>query len=165
MAHKELNLRERRAIEDMLNAKMSVGEIAAEIGRHRSTVYREIKRNYYNDEEIPYLNGYYGVNAQDYATDRRARRRKLVRLDGLRKAVITQLKEGWSPEQIAGRLQFEGHPINPENLRATCQTVVRNEGRIIRVSHVALCFRLIDPSMNGLTTLTPARRLANGRAI
>jgi IS30 family transposase len=26
-------------------------------------------------------------------------------------AVITQLKEGWSPEQIAGRLVFEGHAI------------------------------------------------------
>ncbi|QCO58110.1 helix-turn-helix domain-containing protein (plasmid) [Pseudorhodobacter turbinis] len=28
----------------MLNAKMSVPEIAAEIGRHVSTVYRDIKR-------------------------------------------------------------------------------------------------------------------------
>lgn len=111
MAHTELNVRERRRIEDMLNAKISVGEIAADIGRHKSTVYREIKRNYYHDEEIPYLNGYYGLNAQNYATDRRARRRKLVRLDELRKAVIAQLKEGWSPEQIAGRLQFEGQTI------------------------------------------------------
>ena len=38
MAHKELNLRERRVIEDILNAKISVREIAAEIGRHVSTV-------------------------------------------------------------------------------------------------------------------------------
>ena len=44
MAHAELDLRERRAIEDMLNTKMPVSKIAAEIGRHRSTVYREIKR-------------------------------------------------------------------------------------------------------------------------
>jgi IS30 family transposase len=35
MAHTELGLRERRTIEDMLNAKMSVESIAAEIGRHR----------------------------------------------------------------------------------------------------------------------------------
>jgi hypothetical protein len=84
MAHTELDLRERRAIEDMLNAKMPVSKIAAEIGRHRSTVYREIKRNYFNDEELPYLNGYYGMNAQKYASDRRARKRKLIRLDDLR---------------------------------------------------------------------------------
>lgn len=37
MAHTEIGLRERRTIEDMLNAKMSVDKIAAEIGRHRST--------------------------------------------------------------------------------------------------------------------------------
>ena len=58
MAHTELDLRERRAIEDMLNAKVSVNKIAAVIGRHPSTVYREIKRNYFYDDELPYLNGY-----------------------------------------------------------------------------------------------------------
>lgn len=111
MAHRELNLRERRAIEDMLNAKIAVREIAAEIDRHVSTVYREIKRNHYDDKELPELNGYYGMVAQRAASQRRARRRKLVRLAGLRKAVIKQLKEGWSPEQIAGRLQFESQSV------------------------------------------------------
>ncbi len=43
MAHTELDLRERRAIEDMLYAKIPVSQIAVEIGRHRSTVYRELK--------------------------------------------------------------------------------------------------------------------------
>lgn len=111
MAHTELDLRERRAIEDMLYAKVPVSKIAAEIGRHRSTVYREIKRNSYCDEELPYLDGYYGVNAQRYAAARRTRRRKLIRLPKLREAVIDRLKEGWSPEQIAGRLAFEGQSI------------------------------------------------------
>ena len=97
MAHTELNLRERRTIEDMLNAKIPVREIAAEIGRHVSTIYRDIKRNRYADEDLPELNGYYGVVAQRAAVQRRARRQKLVRLVGLRKAVIKQLKEGWSP--------------------------------------------------------------------
>ncbi|EBA14477.1 putative insertion sequence transposase protein [Roseobacter sp. SK209-2-6] len=45
-----------------------MSKIAAEIGRHRSTVYREIKRNYFSDEELPYLSGYYGMNAQKYAS-------------------------------------------------------------------------------------------------
>lgn len=44
MAHTESGLRERRTIEDMLNAKISVDKIAVEIGRHRSTVFREIQR-------------------------------------------------------------------------------------------------------------------------
>ncbi|MCD9149723.1 helix-turn-helix domain-containing protein [Pseudophaeobacter flagellatus] len=70
MAHRELNLRERRAIEDMLNAAIPVREIAAEIGRHVSTIYRDIKRNGYTDTELPELNGYYGVVAQRTATQR-----------------------------------------------------------------------------------------------
>nr|WP_245759311.1 IS30 family transposase [Tranquillimonas alkanivorans] len=111
MAHIELDLRERRAIEEMLNAKIPVSRIAAEIGRHRSTVYREIRRNRFEDDELTYLSGYYGVNAQRYADARRTRRRKLVRLEELRDAVVAQLKEGWSPEQIAGRLGYEGLPV------------------------------------------------------
>jgi len=111
MVHTELDLSERRVIEDMLNAKMPVSKIATELGRHRSTVYRDIQRNGFVDEELPQLNGYYGVTAQNSALRRRARRRKLVRLEHLRTSVIAQLKEGWSPEQIAGRLQFEGQPV------------------------------------------------------
>jgi IS30 family transposase len=88
MAHKELNLRERRRIEDMLNAKIAMREIASEISRHVSTVFREMKRHHYDDKELPELNGYFGVVAQDRATERRARRRKLARLVSLRKAVI-----------------------------------------------------------------------------
>ncbi|MFP5510992.1 MAG: transposase, partial [Alphaproteobacteria bacterium] len=118
MAHRELNLRERRAIEDMLNAKMSVDKIAAEVGRHRSTVYREIKRNRFVDDELPNLNGYYGMNAQRSAVERRARRRKLVRFVDLRVHVIKQLEEGWSPEQIAGRLRYEG-----QDLRVSHETI------------------------------------------
>ena len=120
MTHTELDLLERRTIEDMLNAKMSVREIATEIGRHFSTVYRDIKRNGYTDTELPELNGYYGVVAQKTATQRRARRRKLVRLVDLRNAVIGQLKEGWSPEQIAGRMKLERHPM-----RVSHETIYR----------------------------------------
>ena len=113
MAHKELDLRERRRIEDLLNAKLPVSTIAAEIGRRRSTVYREIKRNAFaaDTDEVAYLDGYYGMVAQRKASDRRARRRKLIRLVDLREAVVDRLKAGWSPEQIAGRMRFEGLPV------------------------------------------------------
>ncbi len=67
-----LNLRERRRIEDMLNAKITVREIAEEIGGHLSTDYREIKRNHYDDKDLSELNGYYGLVAQDAANERRA---------------------------------------------------------------------------------------------
>ncbi|MEO1024009.1 MAG: IS30 family transposase, partial [Pseudomonadota bacterium] len=111
MAHTELDLRERRAIEDMLNAKVPVSKIAAEIGRHRSSIYREIKRNGFEDDELSELNGYYGMVAQREASKRRARRRKLVRFEDLRAHVFTQLRIGWTPEQIAGRLGYDDQPV------------------------------------------------------
>nr|WP_237212582.1 helix-turn-helix domain-containing protein [Ruegeria lacuscaerulensis] len=63
---------------------MVVSKIAAEIGRHRSTVYREIRRNGYADGELPHLSGYYGVKVQRTAHSRRSRRCKLIRLESLR---------------------------------------------------------------------------------
>ena len=111
MAHRELDLRERRLVEDLLQAKMSVASIATRLSRHRSTIYREIRRNRFHDSELPQLSGYYGMLAQKQAAERRHRRRKLIRMTALREAVIDRLKAGWSPEQIAGRLQFEGQSV------------------------------------------------------
>lgn len=87
----------------MLNAKVPVSKIAAEIDRHRSTVYRDIKRNGFEDEELPYLHGYYGVNAQRTALARRARRRKLIRLKDLRAAQHWVMVELLAPGAGAGR--------------------------------------------------------------
>ena len=168
MAHTELDLRERRAIEDMLNAKVPVSKIAAEVGRHRSTVYREIKRNGFEDEELPELNGYYGVVAQREAAKRRARRRKLVRLEDLRAHVVTQLKIGWTPEQIAGRLAYDGQPVRVSH-ETIYAYVYSAEGQSEELaSHLpsrrkkrqpryarrprGQVFRRIGPSMNALTT-------------
>ena len=53
--------------------------------------------------------GYWHVHAQQLATARRGPQRKLIRHDALRLAVIDRLQEGWSPEQIAGRMRFENH--------------------------------------------------------
>ena len=68
--HTEPSLRERRTIEDMSSAIISVCKIATEIGWHRATVYREIKRNLLVDDELPKLNGYYRVSAQRTAVNR-----------------------------------------------------------------------------------------------
>lgn len=94
MKRTELNLAERRTIEDLLHRKVNVTEIAHRMNRHRATVYREIKRNFFKDNELPELNGYYGMLAQKSAAERRARRRKLVRIPELREAVIDRLQEG-----------------------------------------------------------------------
>ncbi len=56
-----LNLEERRKIAQWLNAKMPVPEMADRLSRAPSTIYRELKRNYYEDEELPELNGYHAT--------------------------------------------------------------------------------------------------------
>lgn len=103
----ELNLEERRRLAQLLGHKVRVSEIAEVLGRHRSTIYREIRRNWWHDREVPAADGYCPVTAQKLAADRRARQRKLARHPELRAAVIDRLRQGWSPEQIAGRLSVE----------------------------------------------------------
>lgn len=110
MAHSELDLRDRRKSDDMLRAK-PVNEVGVALGRHRFTIYREIRRNRFVDAELPYLTGYWGVVAQDKAVARRVRRRKLIRLAALLDAVVDRLKAGLSPEQIARRLRCEGQAV------------------------------------------------------
>lgn len=60
-----LKLDERRKLAKWLEAKMPVPEIADRLGRDPSTIYRDIKRNRYADKEIPELNGYHAIVAQD----------------------------------------------------------------------------------------------------
>jgi len=107
LSYCQLDLDERRRIDRMHQKRMPIADIAQAIGRHRSTVYRELKRNRFVDDEIPDLNGYCCLTAQDKARDRRVRHSKLVRHIELREAVVDRLKVGWSPEQIAGRLRHE----------------------------------------------------------
>ena len=63
MAHTELVSREGRKIDDFLNVKMSVNKFAAEIGSHRSPVFRKINRNWFVEDELPRLNAQRSVLA------------------------------------------------------------------------------------------------------
>jgi IS30 family transposase len=71
---------------------MSVDKVAAEIGSHRSTLFREIKDSQFVDDERRKLNGHHRMIAQRSAVDRRTGRHKLVRFVALRMHVITQLE-------------------------------------------------------------------------
>jgi IS30 family transposase len=51
------------------------------------------------------------VTAQNAYEHRRAVHRKLIVNPDLKAAVEDRLKAGWSPEQIAGRMRLERHPI------------------------------------------------------
>lgn len=107
---------------------MPVPEIADHLGRAPSTIYRELRRNAFEDKEMPELNGYHALVAQEIYEGRRAIHRKLIRHPEIKAAVEDALKSGWSPEQIAGRMRLERHPI-----RISHETIYRfaysKEGR------------------------------------
>ncbi|MGZ2483517.1 IS30 family transposase [Rhizobium pisi] len=104
----QITLADRRRLHQLVAAKVPVNEMARQLGRHRSTIYREIKRNTFRDRELPDYDGYYSTVAHDISKERRRRLRKLRRHPNLRTEIINQLEARWSPEQIAGRLLSEG---------------------------------------------------------
>ena len=106
----QLSLEERRTLSHLHFNKTPVAKIARIMQRHRSTIYREIRRNLWHDTEVPQADGYWHMSAQKLAADRRARQCKLIRHDALRMAVVERLKDGWSPEQVAGRLRLDQCP-------------------------------------------------------
>ena len=103
----QITLADRRRLHQLVAAKVPVNEMARQLGRHRSTIYREIKRNTFRDRELPDYDGYYSTVAHDISKERRRRLRKLRRHPNLRSEIINQLEARWSPEQIAGRLLSE----------------------------------------------------------
>jgi len=107
-----LTLDERRSLFRMQEAQLGVTEMAARLGRHRSTIYRELGRNRFRDPDASRdsrrnMSGYYPVTAQDMARTRRQRLAKLARHEELLAHVVDRLRAGWSPQQIAGRLRQE----------------------------------------------------------
>ncbi|WP_374301520.1 IS30 family transposase [Paracoccus sp. (in: a-proteobacteria)] len=108
------------SIERWRQTKLSPGEMARRLGRHRSTIFRGLRRNHFHDSEVPKLSGYWCVAAQSSSEGRRTRQRKLVQDPGLRDHVERCLRSGWTPEQIAGRMRLEQHRI-----RVSHETIYR----------------------------------------
>lgn len=80
-----LKSEDRLKLYSMLLEGMGLQAVAAELGFHKSTIYRELRR--------------YQVSKVDKQKD-------------LKAYVIQKLEEGWSPEQISGRLAKEiGYPV------------------------------------------------------
>lgn len=106
--HTHLSLKERRQIYQMLGRKMSAVEIARQLDRHHSTIYREIQRNSYFEEDDHKMNGYYPVNAQEYYRRRRQSLQLFERYPELKSFIVDKIKAYWSPDQIAGYLKRLG---------------------------------------------------------
>ena len=98
MNYKQLSVEEREKIQEGLWAKKSYRTIARELGRSPASISREIGRN-----QPPERFRYTPRLANERARKNRKKRGREKRLknDELRDYVVSHLKLGWSPEQIA----------------------------------------------------------------
>lgn len=105
----QLSLEERCEIARLRGAGASIRKIAAALDRPPSTISRELKRNAGSGPRAgPYKPSY----AQAQTAARRWSGVKLERDEALRNQVLGGLGQGWSPEQVAGRLKLEeGRPV------------------------------------------------------
>lgn len=101
MPHTHFTTDKRNELAALLRAKVKKKKIAKQLGKHRTTIWREQKRG-------EGANGkYYTRKSKRLAREKRVkantRFRKIENNRTLKKYVITTLKNYWSPEQISGR--------------------------------------------------------------
>jgi IS30 family transposase len=95
---------ERYQIAALRQAGLWPAEIGRRLGRHRSTISRELARN-----GSPWDGGYRPSKAQEQANGRRSRSRRNQRFEGSDWQLVTRLlRRDWSPEQVSGRLARRG---------------------------------------------------------
>jgi transposase, IS30 family len=114
--YRQLTSEERYALSVLCRQGHTQADIARALGRHRSTISREVRRNSRDRTGRVYR----PALADDYARWRRSRSRRNQRFTVEDWAVVVaHLKLGWSPEQIAGRFKKENE------LRISHETIYR----------------------------------------
>lgn len=123
--YKQLDQKERDRIFLFKKKGETNSDIAKLIGRDKTTIGRELKRNVHQR-----LHQYLPDTAQRKANKRKEAGRKqryVVKRLALKKKIIALLKKGWSPDLIAGRLKRKGRPyLNQESIY---QFIYSLEGR------------------------------------
>ncbi len=102
---RHLTREQRYTISAMYKQGCTQKMIAQAIGKDKSVVSRELKRN--RNEKGKYRFSY----AQNMAEIRKERSRQPRKLKpGLKRQILRLLEEQWSPQQIEGRLKLRGEP-------------------------------------------------------
>src|SRR5437868_8495275 len=115
MAYHQLTQEERYLISAQLRCGSCLAEIARLLGRHRSTITRELRRNATHHD-----GKYRAEKAHSYATARRRRCRRRARFSAADMAQVARLlRRKWSAEQVSGVLKKRG------TLRISHETIYR----------------------------------------
>jgi IS30 family transposase len=115
MAYHQITYPERYSLGLLRRQGLTAAAIARVLGRHRSTIGREVRRNRARTD------GTYRPQLADrYARVRRSRSRRNRRFaPGDWNQIEARLRQDWSPEQVAGRLRVDG------TLRISHETIYR----------------------------------------
>lgn len=114
--YKHLTREERERIMFFLARGYSLTAISKELGCHKSTISREVRRNKQDSEYLP-------MKAQKQDERRRLRcrpRERLFHVELFKYVRDTFIHHQWSPEQIVGRMALEGSCF-----RISCRTIYR----------------------------------------
>jgi IS30 family transposase len=116
ISERYLSLQDRLAIADGLIVKQAITEIAERIGKHKSTVSREVRAHWVDGVYLPH-------RAHHAAAEARARPKasKLVVHTALREQVEHGLSRRLSPEQISNRLRKDF--AEDESMRVSHETI------------------------------------------
>ena len=104
MTYRQLSPEERYMLAALRKQGFNKAQIARALGRHRSTVGRELRRNSTRSD-----GRYRASTAQERANGRRSRSRRHRRFTAEHFTLVDELLcRQWSPEQVAGHLRREG---------------------------------------------------------
>jgi len=104
MKYRQLTSEERYRISALRQESYCPAAIARRLGRHRSTISRELQRNC-----SPWDGSYRPSKAQEQANGRRSRSRRNQRFGGRDwRLVESLLRRDWSPDQVSGYLRKTG---------------------------------------------------------
>src|SRR5918993_229909 len=104
MTYRQLTPEERYMLAALRRQGLNQSAVARSLGRHRSTVCRELRRNSTKAD-----GRYRAFTAQERTNGRRSRSRRNQRFSAEDFALIEELlRRQWSPEQVAGHLRRTG---------------------------------------------------------
>jgi len=104
--YNHLTFEERERIALLRVEGLCASQIAAQLGRHKTTIRRELRRNSNADDS------YRPLSAERRYMARRQRERRLDLEPELARFIRERLQDGWTPEQVSGWLAA-GHEALP----------------------------------------------------
>jgi len=129
MTYKQLTLQKRYQIWALLQQGYRQKEIAEQLGVHPSTISREIRRNWdTHTDKYEYTTAHFNAEHRH-----KSKPKYTVITLQIESYIREKLKAGWSPEQIAGRMKYEGvGSISHETIYQFIYRNKANRGRLYK---------------------------------